>query len=240
MKIISNEKIISRNKKIGAVTTIGSLIVLIGGFVLSITDKTGERFGLAFAALFVGFILSQVGIYFGNRWGKSPRPDEQINIALKGIGDRYSIYHYVSPVSHLLVGPSGLYTLIPMQQGGTITYDENKNKFRQKGGNLYLKIFAQESLGRPDVEAKATMKDMQDYLAKNNIGDLPITPILIFTNPKATVEVENSPYPALALEKIKDYFKKQLKSNSASTIEMNKLIALLPAEEKTKKAVVEK
>ena len=56
------------------------------------------------------------------------------------------------PTAHLLVGPVGVWVLMPRHQAGRITYDENKNRWRQKGGNFYLKIFAQENLGRPDLE----------------------------------------------------------------------------------------
>jgi hypothetical protein len=168
MEIKSNERLIKRNARIGQITSITGLAVLAGGMILSFTRP--EMFTISLVALLVGFGLSQIGIYFGNRWGRSPRPDEVLNDALKGLDGRYSIYHYTTPTSHLLVGPAGVWVLMPRHQAGTITYDENKKRWRQKGGNLYLKIFAQESLGRPELEIgteiNAVTKKLKDFVRK--------------------------------------------------------------------------
>ena len=105
MRIISNEKLIKRNNRIGTYLTFGSLAVLIGGLALSFLAPP-QYISYSFLALILGFILSQVGIYMGNRYGRKPRPDESISAALKGLDDKYSLYHYMTPVSHLLVGPA--------------------------------------------------------------------------------------------------------------------------------------
>jgi hypothetical protein len=73
MKIIKNEKMIKRNSKIGQYTSLGALVVLGVGMYISFTMP--ELFVWAVGALLLGFTLTQVGMYFGNRWGRSPRPD---------------------------------------------------------------------------------------------------------------------------------------------------------------------
>jgi hypothetical protein len=146
MDIITNDRLIQRNARIGQVTSIVGLLVLAGGMFISFTRA--ELFLFSLIALVIGFGLSQVGIYFGNRWGRRPRPDEVLDTALKGLDGRYSIYHYSSPTAHLLIGPAGIWVLLPRNQAGEITYDETKKRWRQKGGSIYLKIFAQENLGR--------------------------------------------------------------------------------------------
>ena len=70
MKIISNDKLIKRNATIGQVTSLSSLVIL--GIGMYISFKSPEYFNISIGALLVGFILSQVGIYFGNRWGRRP------------------------------------------------------------------------------------------------------------------------------------------------------------------------
>jgi hypothetical protein len=235
MKIISNTKLIQRNKKIGQILTLTSLVVLGIGLYISFNPET---LNLSLIALIIGFLLSQIGIYFGNRWGRSPRPDEHLDGALKGLDDRYTLYHYTSPVTHLLVGPAGVWALLPIHQRGKITYE--KGRFRQKGGGLgllYLKVFAQESLGRPDIEAKAELDEVQKFLDKT-LGELPKPPVqvaLVFTNPQADVQAPDAPYPALDLEKLKEYIRKRVKENSKSTApESLKLItSALPSEEET-------
>jgi hypothetical protein len=175
-------------------------------------------FSISLVALLVGFGLSQVGIYFGNRWGRRPRPDEVLDLALKGLDGRYSIYHYTTPTSHLLVGPAGVWVLMPRHQSGTITYDDNKNRWRQKGGNLYLKIFAQENLGRPDLEVGAEINAITSFLeAQLDEENTPeVSAILVMTNEKCIIDADNAPIPTLEAKKLKDFIRKTAKGKPIS------------------------
>lgn len=216
MEINSNERLIKRNARIGQITSITGLAVLAGGMILSFTRP--EMFTISLVALLVGFGLSQIGIYFGNRWGRSPRPDELLNEALKGLDGRYSIYHYTTPTSHLLVGPAGVWVLMPRHQAGTITYDENKKRWRQKGGNLYLKIFAQESLGRPELEIGTEINAVTSFL-EERVGEnkLPeVSAVLVMTNEKCVVDADNAPAPTLEDKKLKDFVRKTAKGKPIS------------------------
>lgn len=231
MKIVTNMNTIKRNKKIGQYTTIASLVVLGAGLIVSFKP---EYVTISFAALLVGFVLSQVGIYFGTRWGRSPRPDEKISQALKGLEDKYTLYHYETDVPHLLVGPAGIWALIPFHQGGTITYDTAKGRWKQKGGNLYMKIFAQESLGRPDNEVKSIMEDAQRYLSRvaSNLELPPVQVALIFTSEKANIQADEAPVPTLAAGKLKDFIRRKAKETPAPIESIKLLQKLLPEEEK--------
>jgi hypothetical protein len=214
MKIVTNQKLISRNAKIGKYTTFASLAVL--GIGMYLTFAQSELINWSFAALMVGFLLSQIGIYFSSRWGKSPRPDEILNTSLKGLEDKYTLYHYAAVIPHLLVGPAGIWIINPYQQAGTITYNENKGRWQQKGGNLYLKIFAQDSLGRPDLEAKTHTEDLQKFI-KEKFPDTQfpaIQNILVFTNPKANVQAPEAPIPTLVIDKLKEFIRKRPKESA--------------------------
>ena len=217
MDITTNERLINRNARIGQITSIIGLVVLAGGMFISFTRP--EYFTISLIALLVGFGLSQIGIYFGNRWGRRPRPDEILNTALKGLDGRYSLYHYSTPTSHLLVGPAGVWILMPRQQAGTITYDESKKRWRQKGGNLYLKIFAQENLGRPDLEIGSELHAISSFLEKNlpeeEVPD--VNAALILTNEKVVVDADNAPAPTLDVRKLKDFIRKTAKGKPISS-----------------------
>lgn len=218
MNIVINEKIVRRNTRIAQVTMFGGLIVLAGGMYISF--RMPQQFGLSLAALMVGFALSQIGIFFSNRWGRRPRPDELINQALKGLDSKYTIYHYHTPAPHLLVGPAGIWVLNPQHQKGIITF--SKGRWRQKGGNIYLKIFAQEGLGRPDLEVVADIDKIQNYLQKLMPDEDTIPTVqaaLIFTNERADVQVENdedAPAVTLTLNKLKDFIRKAAKGKPIS------------------------
>lgn len=230
MRIVTDEKLIKRNGTIGKVTTIASLVILVAGLIASFN---AAYLSWSFIALIVGFLLSQIGIYYGNRWGKSPRTDERITAALKGLGDQYTLYHYTSPVSHLLVGPAGVMILLPFSQAGTITYDSDRKRWKQKGGNWYLKLFGQESLGRPDLEAKSAINDMQNWIDKTFPGQTLPAPvaILVFTNEKADLQAEGAPIPAVMEEKVKDFVRRQAKMNPAPTNAILSIQGALPKEE---------
>jgi hypothetical protein len=217
MNITTNERLIKRNARIGQITSIVGLVVLAGGMFISFTKP--ELFTFSLIALLVGFGLSQIGIYFGNRWGRRPRPDEILNTALKGLDGRYSLYHYSTPTSHLLIGPAGVWILMPRQQAGTITYDETKKRWRQKGGNLYLKIFAQENLGRPDLEIGSEIHAISSFLEENlpEEGVPDVNAALILTNDKAVADADNAPAPTLDVRKLKDFIRKTAKGKPISS-----------------------
>lgn len=218
MKIVTNEKLIRRNARIAQISMVGGLLVLAGGMFLSF--RAPQEFGLSLAALILGFVLSQIGIYFSNRWGRTPRPDQLLNQALKGLDSKFTLYHYKSPVPHLLVGPSGLWVLMPRQQQGQISY--SKGRWHQKGGNMYMKIFGQESLGRPDLEVSGEVDSIQEFLTKHMPGESKIPEVqaaLVFTNAKASVAViegEDPPAATVMLSKLKDLVRKPVKGKSLS------------------------
>jgi hypothetical protein len=216
MKVYSDEKLIKRNKVVGNVLSLGSIAILGAGMFLSFKDKDGTYLPYTFAALIVGFLLFQVGNFYMSKWGKSPRPDEKISQALKGLDGNYSLYHYKSTVSHLLVGPAGIFALLPYNQPGVIEYNADRNRWKQSGGNFFLKTFGGESLGRPELDAKYAIGDLVKGLAKLEIDPGSYTPqsIIVFTNPKAVIKSEESPVPAVTQEKLKEYIRKQVKGNT--------------------------
>jgi len=232
MKILIHEKIIRRNAKIGQFTSLGSLLILAGGMYVSFAYPT--QLYISFSALLVGFIASQVGIYFGNRWGRRPRIDERLTSALKGLTKDYTIYHFLTPVNHLLVGPAGVWIIEPYYQRGTIVYD--RGKWKQKGGGLllgYLKIFAQEGLGRPDIEIKADIDNLTDQLKKTLDANQPLPPInvvLVFTDERAVLETESSLIPAIKLDQLKEFIRKNAKQTPLPVAEIKRITTVLPNE----------
>lgn len=214
MKIASNTKLITRNQKIGRYTTLAAIAVL--GIGLYISISTPDAFSWSLGAMLLGFFLSQFGMSYSSKFGKSPRPDESIVASLKGLEDKYTVYLYNSPTNYLVVGPAGVWVLLPYYIGGTITYNADKKRWKQKGGSTFMKFFGQESLGRPDLEADYGIKDVRNFLQKNlPETDLPeVKAALIFYNTKVNLDVEEAPLPAMMGEKVKDFFRKRAKESS--------------------------
>lgn len=218
MKTLTNERLIRRNSRIGQIASVAGLLVLVGGMYISFRYQ--NMVSMAWVALLIGFALSQLGLYYGNRWGRRPRPDEHLNLALKSLDDRHSLYHYMTPIPHLLVAPSGLWVLLPFHQIGKITYENGR--WRQKGGNVfqrYLRLFAQEGIGRPDLDAPNTARVIQRYL-KKHLPDLGIPeprPVLVFTSDKVELETEGAPITTVSLKKLKEVIRKSAKEPTIGT-----------------------
>jgi len=227
MKIVTNETYVARNQKIGKYFLWGSLAILGVGLYMSFQPSLMLY---SYIALLVGFVTSQVSVFYTNRIGVNSRVDHKISAALKGLDNKFTLYHFATPVSHLLVGPAGIWVIMPYHQAGTITYDEKRNRWKQKGGNLFMKLFAQESIGRPDYEVKTAIEDLDRYLTqKLNLQEHPpVQAMLAFYHPNAETQAENAPHPTVLLEKAKDYFRRVVKENPVNMEEIKALQNLLP------------
>ena len=218
MKIFTNEKLIKRNARIGSIANTTGLLVLVGVMILSFMNP--DYFNLYWIGLFLGFALSQIGIFYRNRWGRQPRPDELLDQGLKGLNDQYAIYHYTTPVSHLLVGPSGLMVLLPYYQVGKITYE--KKRYRQRGGGImqrWLRVMGGESIGRPELDASNEVSSINRYISKKlpdaNLPDP--HPIMVFTSDNAELEVDGAPITTLHLKELKNTIRKIAKEKPLTT-----------------------
>ncbi len=241
MKIVIDEKKVKRYRKIGQYTSLAALAILLGGFVIALsqiitTFQAGatapvineQMLTYAYIAMFIGLVLTQISLYFGNRWGRKETVDQSISNSLKGLDDRYTLYHYTAPVPHLLLGPAGIWIISPMYQAGTITYE--RNRFRQSGVRLFTRLFSQEGIGRPDLEVDGYLQDFNKFVQKNlkdqKISDPGI--VIVFTNPKASLQIEGAPYAAISVEKLKDFVRRKAKEQMASLEKLKPLVELLP------------
>ena len=183
MKVFSNDKLIRRNALFSKALSGIGLLVLLSGLALSFLRPTWTV--LPFYTLITGFLLSNVAMALANRYVREPRPDRALASAIKALDDRYRLYQYRLPAQHALMTPSGVYAITPKFQGGSVEWDEQRNRFRHRGVSVFRRIFGQESLGRPVLEAGAEAQRLAKFLAKQ-FGEAapPVFPLLVFTNPK--------------------------------------------------------
>lgn len=207
MKQITNDKLITRNKKIGNITSILGIAILIGGLILNIKpDPT--RTILSLGALIVGFVIAQISTFFVTRFGRSPRFDEIIASNLSKLNNEYTFFVYTSPVPMLLTSPHGIWIPVPVSVGGEIYYD---GKWRQKGGNVMLKIFGQENLSKPEKDVAAREAQIRKFLEDNLGMDSipPINNVLVSLHPKAIIgNVEDAPTPIVEVEALRRTIRK--------------------------------
>jgi hypothetical protein len=234
MKIVKNEKLIKRNALIGQYTSFAALAVLGVGMYISV--KRPDLFVYAVGSLILGFAMTQVGMFFSNRWGRSPRPDQQLDAALKGLPGDTMLYHYVTPVAHLLVGPAGIWILQAYHQRGKVTY--SRNRWRLTGGGFmqaYMSIFGQEGIGRPDLDVANEVSALKKYLSKQmDEGEIPeIQAVLIFTNDEAEVDAPDAPAPVLKAKQLKDFLRQRAKDRTVEQPIIDRIKLILAGEEAT-------
>jgi hypothetical protein len=223
MKIITNERKKKRNRRIAIISTLLGMAILISGLVISLRFPNQVTYSLL--ALLLGFMFAQIGMFFTNRWGRNPSTDEQINQALKGLDQKYTLCHYYTPTYHLLSGPAGVWILFPYHLTGRITF---KNGRWQHAGSAFLRFFGKESLGRPDLELPYEIEKIQKFLKPifDEETSIPVRGMLVFINPKVTLDIdpsENPPAPALHLDKLKDFLRKEAKQKPLSLEKAEKI-----------------
>jgi len=207
MKIYSNEKLIKRNKFLSRVTLILGLGFMGFSFLTLLNAEVNSTvFIPSLIAGAIGIILATINIPLSSRFGVSPRPDEMISTALKGLDNSYSLFHYTTPIPHLLAGPNGIWLFNTYVVQGKVKYDVSKKKWKLiKSGRFFSKMFGTEGLGNPTLEADATLIDFVK-LSKNipEITGLPDPiSVAVFISKEITLETDGSPIPAVVLEKLK-------------------------------------
>ena len=225
MRTFRNDKFIQKRANFGRYVSLFGLGVLVLGLLISFTAP--ELIGISFLTLIVGFIASQVGIYYGSRYARLDRPDEVLSKALKGFDDRYALYQYTTPAGNVLVTPNACYVFAIKMQSGPIAYQDGKWQHRI-GWKRLFKAFAQEGLGNPvnDVELEATA--LKRYLAKHLPDvEVPLQPVIIFGHANAEIDAGNSPVPAMHVKKLKDWLRGGGKGGALTPKAHDQLIELI-------------
>ena len=115
---------------------------------------------------------------------------------------------------------------MPYYQAGKIVYE--KGRLKQKGGGFmqkYLRAFAQEGIGRPDLEAPAEVQSVAKFLQKRLPDrEIPEPQVaLIFTNEKADLQVEGAPLLILPMKKLKETVRKAVKETPLPPLLMTEI-----------------
>jgi hypothetical protein len=221
MQVFVNERKVKVNTEIGRWASLGGLGVLIVGMIVSIRNP--EMVWVSMGSLLIGFLASAVGAYYANHWTRSPRADEALTQALKGISNKYHLYHYLLPVPHVLLGPTGLFLFRAYVHEGPVTYDGKK--WKQKFSFLRILGFSgQDSLADPVKDALYDVERFRRWLAKRMPEDkIPsIVPFIIFVRDKVDLEIAETSVPVLRYKKLKGRIR-QIDKNCTQPLDENNL-----------------
>ncbi len=212
MRLLTNAPLLKRNAAIGKYASLGGMIILLGGLVVSFYGANNPALQtIPFFTLIIGFMLSNIGIYYQNRYVREPRADKALEAALKGFDDRYCLYNFYLPAPHFLITPHGLFALVAKFQSGVVQWDGKRWK-HVKGGSFIQSFFGREPLGNPTTDAAAEAEAAAKFLAKKVGGDIPpVQAIIVFYNPNLTLEGDSPPLPAVHAKQLKEHLRKTTK-----------------------------
>jgi hypothetical protein len=227
MQVITNEKLIKNRARLGRVASFAGLAVLIVALAVSLSP---QWLLVSFGCLFVGLVLSQVGLYHANRWVKEPRADQTLDKILKGFDNRYYLYNYVLPARHVLLAPFGLCVINPKHQGGKIRC-EGEKWHHQAGWKRILRLFGQEGLGNPMREVRAEVEKLRRFLAQRLPDEeIPIEGVVVFANPQVDLQVENAAVPVLDGSQFKLFLRDLSKDRPIPDSQRKQLAEMLAGE----------
>jgi hypothetical protein len=203
MKIVDNEKLYERNIRLAFGANVGAALLLIAAVLVLFNSPEDLTRYLVF--LLGGIILMQVGLSFG-RWGK--RADLRLNRALKSLDNSYLLFHQRSPVQHLLLGPSGIWILLPKHTKGVVSYSKEKQAWKTSGGNIFARLWrrlTQEKIGRPHFEAMLEAGALDRFLQEHWKSEkgLHVQAAVVFLDEDAVVNAGEAPFPAVSIKKLR-------------------------------------
>jgi len=220
MVILRDDERIARMRRLSQYTSLLGIAALLAGLVIAFTNP--ERFFVyELLALLAGWLLSQVGVYLGHRYIRSPRPDEALDKEVRRVAKHGRMYHYLLPAPHVLLLPQGIVIFVAKFQGGKISV--TNDKWRQTGlGFLNMrKLFGGESLGNPSKEAQALMESMASYLNKHapNVEEVPMAAVVVFTSDGTQeLNVESASVPVVHYKKLRGFLRQQWQKSGPSPL----------------------
>ena len=233
MRLTTNEKLIERQSKLARYATFGGLAILLGSLITSFNNTF--PIGVAYALLLVGFVLAYIGAVLANKYIKEPRADQALEKALKGFDNKNHLYNLVLPVPHVLLTPSGLIVFKVKPQDGTVacqgeTWRRPFQLSRLFGG------MGQEGLGNPAADLRADIAKLKGWLANqiDNAAIIPIDGIVVFTDPRVQLTVEEPSVPTVRAEDLKDLMRKGKRGTPISSELYDKLQSALDEEANAK------
>jgi hypothetical protein len=209
MEIIRDEERIARLRRISQITSFLGMGALIIGMILVFVGDIQTVFTYQLLALLFGWLLSQIGIYLGHRYIRSPRPDEVLDQTLRKIARKGRMYHYVLPAPHVLLLPTGVMLFVTKYQAGNISVEGDK--WKQRGLGL-RRLFGQEQLGNPTREAENYIKATASYISKHapEVEEVPMAVVIVFTTKgNNELDLKDSSIPAMHYTKLKGFMRRR-------------------------------
>ncbi len=206
MQILSNEKLIKgRSSWSQRLMLLGFGLILASAVITFLNPQAAAFILPAYAALFGGFIVFNIGATAATKWRREPRADQALARALKGLDNRHILYNFLLPAEHVLLTPVGIDVFQVRRLPGVISV--NGAKWSSKRGiAARLRFGAEEQVGDPTRDVEQDVTALRAYLEKNLPGkDVPINPLILFSFPAVQLTITDPTVPVLTAKDAKTY-----------------------------------
>jgi hypothetical protein len=204
MKVVINERLAKRNRQIATNLFLVTFLALIAGFVfVNLSLFTGQAVDDPLLLLVqtmilpVAFILTLISVRMTNLWARRPYPEDAIAEGLKGLSNKSVIYHYYHiPARHVLICPQGVFTITTRWHNGSFTVNADRWRTNASMISRFFSSMRLDGIGNPTWDAQRDAARIQKML-ETIAPDVPVQPLILFVDQKATVQIENSALPIL-------------------------------------------
>lgn len=223
MQGFTNLTRIKRYARMSRALAFGGLGIM--GVAVLISLRQPYPVELVFGLLFVGMLSSQIGLPLRNRWDREPRFDQVLDDHLKGLDRRYLVFHHYLGASHVVVCPTGVYTLIPRLEEGRIDYREGawwraveRRGLLRRGGIRKIRGIERDAA---DAAERAQRR------IRRSAGELQVQPLLVFLHHDAQLQSDDYPILATHIKKLKPTLRKLPKVQTLSPEQIQHLLGEL-------------
>jgi hypothetical protein len=197
MRVVINEALIARNRKISHILFFISLAGMGVGFFYTWTSPSSSS-SISCLILPILLFLTLTSVRMANNWIREPRPVNVLGNALKGLGTKYTLFHHVLPAPHVLIGPEGIFTLTTFWQERQYRVEGNKWYGETGLAQRILGYMRQDLLGNPFQEALFHAHQVQRLVDKvAPESEIEVQPLIVFISPKVSLEIEDPIIPVL-------------------------------------------
>jgi hypothetical protein len=206
MRIVTNQKLVKRNRQIATYLFLATLVLLIGGFIfINYSFFTGEEITtviLLLQALMLpaAFILTLFSVRMTNLWARQPYPDEAIAEGLKGLSKKSILYNYYHfPARHILIAPQGVFVLVTRWHEGQFSVEGDRWKTKKGGFSRLFSAMRMDGVGEPTLDAQKAVKHAKKLFA-DIAPDIEVKPLIVFVSPKAELEIKEPVVPVFYID----------------------------------------
>ncbi|MBN2304585.1 MAG: hypothetical protein JXQ72_08920 [Anaerolineae bacterium] len=221
MRVVINQAKIDRNRRFSHILFFVSLAGMGVGFFYTWTQPSNSS-QMSCMLLPILLIMTLTSVRMANTWIREPRPVDALAESFKGLGQKYTVFHYLLPAPHVLIGPEGVFCIHPVWQDRK--YRVSGKKWYGDEGmvrklNGYMR---QDLLGNPFAEAQYQAQQFQrmvDKIAPDQ--GVEVQPLIVFIHPNANIEIEDPLFPVLFADTkrkpaLRDYIRDQKDAGRAT------------------------